>query len=300
MIKVAGRGSGFDVSEGALTHGLPYLAFGSGQPLVFLRWFTPDHANPTGWQRTSEIRTLAPLARHFRVYAVGRAPGMAMGTTMADIATQHAEAIRAEFGSAVNVLGVSSGGSVALQLAADHPDVVRMLVVASSGDTLPMTAKRAQMSYANAVAAGRRGLHHTAPVMVRSRTLARLAAAILWLADPLARPENPADTAAFLQAEDSFDISERLGEITAPTLVVGGELDAFYPVETFRRTADRIPNAQLTIYRRTGHQGVVKHKLFAQDVISFIGANDRHPTNSHTEKHVEERAHVTESVRPSR
>ncbi|MEC3918588.1 alpha/beta fold hydrolase [Nocardia sp. CDC160] len=285
MIGTASRGTEFDVSEGTLAHGLPYLALGSGQPLVFLRWFTPNHANPTGWQRTSEIRTLTPLARHFRIYAVGRAPGMAMGTTMAEIATQHAEAIRTEFGTAVNVLGVSSGGSVALQLAADHPDAVRTLVIASSGDTLPTTAKRAQMNYANAVAAGRRALHHTAPVMVRSRPLARLAAAILWLADPLARPENPTDTAAFLHAEDSFDVSDRLDEITAPTLVLGGERDAFYPVDTFRRTADRIPHAQLTIYPGTGHQGVVKHKQFAHDVISFIGTNNQQPNNSHTAEH---------------
>ncbi|GAB2514389.1 alpha/beta fold hydrolase [Nocardia heshunensis] len=271
MIKKTGRATGFDVCEGTLAHGLPYLAFGSGQPLLFLRWFTPDHANPTGWLRRSEIETLAPLARRFRVYAVGRAPGMPMGTTMAEIATQHAEAIRAEFGTAVDVLGVSSGGSVALQLAADHPDVVRTLTVASSGDTLSAPARRAQMNYANAVAAGRRGLHHTAPVMVRSRTVVRLITAILWLADPLVRPENPADTAAFLYAEDTFDLGERLAEITAPTLVIGGDHDASYPVETFRRTAAGIPNARLTIYHGIGHQGVVKHVRFAEDVITFIG-----------------------------
>ncbi|MEV6324249.1 alpha/beta hydrolase [Nocardia sp. NPDC051787] len=274
MISTTSRAAEFDVSEGALAHGLPYLAIGSGRPLLLLRWFTPDHANPTGWMRTSEIKTLAPLARHFRVYAVGRAPGMAVGTTMAEIAAQHAEAIRAEFGSAVDVLGVSSGGSVALQLAADHPDVVRKLVIAASGDTLPPAARRAQMSYANAVAAGRRGLHHTAPVMVRSRTLARLMGAALWLVDPVVRPENPTDTVAFLHAEDSFDIGARLGEITVPTLVVGGDRDAFYPVETFRRTADGIPNAQLTIYPGISHLGVVKQKRFTQDIISFINATD--------------------------
>ncbi|CAJ1511151.1 hypothetical protein [[Mycobacterium] burgundiense] len=90
-----------DIAEGALAHGLPYLALGSGRPLVFLRWFTADHKNPSGPLRTSEIKTLAPLAHHFRVYAVNRAPGMSERTTMADIATQHAEALRAEFGGPV-------------------------------------------------------------------------------------------------------------------------------------------------------------------------------------------------------
>ncbi|MFJ9368823.1 alpha/beta fold hydrolase [Nocardia sp. NPDC101769] len=103
-----------NVTEGVLPHGLPYRALGSGRPLLFLRWFTQDHTNPTGPLRLSELEVLAPLARHFRVFAVSRAPGMAAGATMAQIAAEHTDAIRAEFGTAVDILGVSSGGSIAL------------------------------------------------------------------------------------------------------------------------------------------------------------------------------------------
>ncbi|MGW0007317.1 alpha/beta fold hydrolase [Nocardia grenadensis] len=48
---------------------------------------------------------------------------------MAGLGDEHADALRAEFGEPVVVLGVSSGGSIALQLAAEHPDVVRKLGV---------------------------------------------------------------------------------------------------------------------------------------------------------------------------
>jgi pimeloyl-ACP methyl ester carboxylesterase len=113
--------------------------------LLLLRWFASEHTNPTGLLRISEITMLEPLARHFRVYAVSRAPGMAAGTTIAEIAAEHADAISAEFGTAVDVLGISSGGSIALQLAADHPNAVRTLIVASSGDTLSGAARTAQM-----------------------------------------------------------------------------------------------------------------------------------------------------------
>ena len=82
-------------------------------PLLLLRGFMTVHANPVGLQRRFEICLLAPLAQHFRVFAVGRAPGMSSGASMADLARDHAEAIRAEFGTAVDVMGVSSGGSVA-------------------------------------------------------------------------------------------------------------------------------------------------------------------------------------------
>ncbi|WP_405160526.1 alpha/beta hydrolase [Nocardia sp. NBC_01499] len=259
-----------DVTAGTLRHGMPYLAMGAGRPLVFLRWFTPDHANPRGWMRQSEIKMLAPLARNFRVYAVSRAPGMAEGTTMADIATEHADALRAEFGAPVDVIGASSGGSIALQLAADHPADVRRLIIASSGYRLDPLAKESQIRYGEAAFAGRRALHHMASTTISSPLLARVAAAAMWLIDPLARPKNPADTLAFLRAEDAFDLSDRLDAITAPTLVIGGERDAGYSPENFHHTANGIPDARLLIYPRTSHVGVLHHPRFAPDVTEFL------------------------------
>ncbi|MEV0296736.1 alpha/beta hydrolase [Nocardia sp. NPDC050710] len=258
------------VVEGTLAHGLPYLAFGAGRPLVFLRWFSPDHANPTGWMRTSEIKSLTPLARRFRVYAVNRAPGMAEGTTMADIAAQHADALLAEFDGPVDVLGISSGGSLGLQLAADHPAAVRRLVIAASGYRLEDDARANQLNYAEAAFAGRRALHHMAPNSSQLRD--RLITAAMWLADPLLRPENPADTLAFVRAEDAFDLSARLGDIEAPTLVIGGERDEFYPTANFRRTADGIPDSHLIIYPNIGHTAVLTHPRFARDIASFLAA----------------------------
>ncbi|MFD0365010.1 alpha/beta fold hydrolase [Nocardia sp. GCM10030253] len=262
-----------DVTEGTLEHGLPYLALGSGRPLVFLRWFTPDHANPRGFMRYSEIKTLTPLAEHYRVYAVNRAPGMTEGTTMADIATQHAAALRAEFGGPVDVLGVSSGGSLALQLAADHPGSVRRLVIASSGYRLEDHARKSQMRYATAAAEGQRALHHMAPIAVSSPILGRLTAAAMWVADPWARPKNPADTLAFVLAEDVFDLGGRLGDITARTLVIGGDRDSAYCTATFRHTADGIPNSRLVIYPGASHMGAIKHSRFAPDVAAFLDAD---------------------------
>lgn len=269
-----------DIGEGVLPNGLPYRALGSGRPLLFLRWFTPDHANPAGLLRISEIKRLAPLARHFRVFAVSPNPGMAAGTTMAEVAADYAAAIRAEFGTAVDVLGVSSGGSIALQLAADHPDVVRTLIVVSSGYTLPENVRTAQSNYARALATGRRGSQHLAPAVSGSRALVWLARIAMWLADPLLRPACPADTVAFLHAEDEFDMGVRLSEIAAPTLVIGGDRDAGYPVETFRRTAAGIPGARLAIYTGASHMGVLGRARFATDVASFARNVRQPPGNS--------------------
>jgi pimeloyl-ACP methyl ester carboxylesterase len=230
------------VSEGVLPGGLPYFAFGAGRPLLVLRGFMTVHRNPTGLQRRFEVRLLAPLAEQFRVFAVGRAPGLQPGASMADIARQHAEAVRTEFGSAVDVVGISSGGSVALQLAADHPDVVRR----------------------------RRGGQFLVPFKVQSRVGARLLAPVAWLLDPLVRPTDPADMVAFARAEDAFDLGSRLGEIAAPTLVIAGARDSVYSPEIFTRTAQGVANGRLVVYPRTGHGGTLTHRRFASDVISFL------------------------------
>ena len=113
------------VTEEVLVHGMPSLVWGAGRPLVYLRGFSTAHTNPTGVERLAEMQMLRPLAGRFRVHAVARPPGLPAGITMAGIAAQHGSALRGRFSGPVDVLGVSSGGSIALQLAADHPSVVR-------------------------------------------------------------------------------------------------------------------------------------------------------------------------------
>lgn len=262
--------SRLDVREGTLAHDLPYFTLGAGRPLVVLRGFSTVHANPTGLQRLVETRLLVPLARHFRVYAVNRAPGMRPGTTMQDIAEQHADALRTEFGGPVDVLGISSGGSVALQLAADHPGAVRRLVLAGAGYRLGPAARAAQLRYVEAVAAGRRGAHFLAPVKIASPFGARLLAPVMWLLDPLTRPADPSDMVAFARAEDAFDLGNRLRDVTAPTLVIAGERDRVYTPEILRRTADGVRDGRLVRYPRTGHGGTITHRRFADDVTRFL------------------------------
>lgn len=264
-----------NVEEGTLRGGLPYRALGTGdEPLVVLRWFTDNHTNPQGWERNVELKQLAPFAEKYRVYAVNRSPGMVRGTTMAQIAHQHADALTAEFGRPVHILGPSSGGSVAMQLAADHPHVIRRMVVAMAGYTMGEQARRAQLAYAQASEAGSRALHHTAAISFKNQTLARAMAPLMWLADPFVRPKDPSDMVAFVHAEAAFDVRDRLPEIHVPTLVVAGGQDPACPPSVCRDTVEAMPNAQLVLYPKAGHIGTFNNPQFAQDVLAFLGTPD--------------------------
>ena len=267
------------VREGFLKGGLPRLSFGDGPPLVVFPSLGMSNANPAGLQRWGELRLLAPLARAFTVHRVGRPVGLEPGTTMEDLANGYAGALGDEFGGPVDVLGISTGGSLALQLAADRPGLVRRLVVAGAAYRLSEHGRAFQRRVAELSAAGdRRGLSRMqAPDVADSPLGRRVAGYLLWLAGPLLirRRWDPSDMIATIEAEDDFDLGGRLHEISAPTLIIGGGRGRFYPPGLFRETAGGIPNARLLLYEDRAHGGTFADRRFGRDVVAFLKAD--HP-----------------------
>jgi pimeloyl-ACP methyl ester carboxylesterase len=265
-----------DMTEGMLKGGLPYLSFGEGPPLVVFPGLGMTNANPTGLQRWGEVRLLAPLARTFTVYRIGRRIGLKPNTTMADLVNDYAEALADEFGGPVGVLGISTGGSIALQLAADWPGLVRKLVVAGAAYRLSEHGRTFQRRMAQLAAAGdRREMSRLqAPDITDSRLGRRIAGGLLWLAGPLfiKRDWDPSDMITTIMAEDAFNLGERLGEISAPTLVIGGGRDRFYPPELFQETAQGMQDARLILYENRAHGGTFADRRFSRDLIDFLGA----------------------------
>jgi pimeloyl-ACP methyl ester carboxylesterase len=261
--------------EGTLKGGLTYISFGEGPPLVVFPGLFPSNANPTGFSLRFEMGWLSPLARTFRVYRINRKVGLAPHTTMADLASHYATAIEDSFEGAIHILGFSTGGSIAQQFAADRPELVRRLVLAGTACRLGPVARDAQRREAQFAASGqyRRSLAALAPTITGSALGQRLAGAAMWLAAPLGGMGpywDPSDMIVTVEAEDAFDASERLEEISAPTLVIGGERDASYSRELFAETTRGIPDARLFIYEGRGHGGTVTDRRFARDVTAFL------------------------------
>lgn len=261
------------VREGTLAGGIAYLAYGDGPPLVMVRTVLPSSANPTGLARWAELRSITPLARHFTVIAIGRQPGLPPTTTMAGLARQLATAIASEWGTGpVDMFGMSTGGSLALQFAADYPTRLRRLVVAATAYTLGSGGRELQQQYADLLARGRYrdALAASAPGFVESRFGQRIAATMLWLLAPVQKIDDAPGMVAMLRAEDSFDLGDRLKQISAPALVIGGDRDRLYPAELVRETAARMPDARLLIYPNHGHREVLAERRLNQDILDFL------------------------------
>jgi pimeloyl-ACP methyl ester carboxylesterase len=261
------------VREGTLAGDMPYLALGQGRPLVVLAGLSMTHENPTGVGRTLELMSLKPFATTHEVFVVNRRPGLARGTTMAGIASHYATALADRFDEPVDVIGISTGGSVALQLAIDHPQLVRRLVVASSACRLGEQGRVAQLRVADLARKGdQRGeCRELSRPLVTHPAMQAVSGWSAWLLGRwmMGRHDDPTDMIVTIEAEDRFDATADLHRISAPTLVVGGDRDAFYSPEIFRATADGIPNGRLCLYEGKGHVGALG-KQFATDTLAFL------------------------------
>ncbi|MGV8965814.1 MAG: alpha/beta fold hydrolase [Cellulomonas sp.] len=262
------------VEHGVLGLGMAYLKLGSGEPLVVAAGLSPNHQPPSGLGLLSQLRQLRPLARERTVWWVNRRPGLAPNASMADIAADYARALRATFDGPVDVVGISTGGSVALQLTVDHPELVRRLVLVASGSRLGTWGRRAQQELAEEIRA-----NHPRAAAARASSMAGAtpaSGAVLGVGGWLLGPAHfaiaaPQDILATLHAEDGFDVGARLGEIGVPVLVVGGGRDRIYENgRVFIQTADRIAGARLILYRHKGHLGVLSGRVIGRDALSFL------------------------------
>ncbi|HSN05867.1 MAG TPA: alpha/beta hydrolase [Candidatus Angelobacter sp.] len=241
-------------STGFLHEGVPYLRLGDGPPLVMVQGISPEHDVPRGFERRMALAYATPLARHFTVYAVNRKRGLRPGESMSDIAGHLSAAIEHDIGGPVLLQGTSTGGSVALQLAVDRPDLVRRLVVVASAYRLGPGGRELQAEMLRLTQAG------YADDAWAGLMTAMLPAALRRPVRPLARvtlgssvPDHPDDLVVTLAAEDVFDVGARLADITAPTLVIGGSRDVFYSRELFEATAAGVLDGRAHIFEGWGH-----------------------------------------------
>jgi len=235
--------------------GLPFVRRGSGPPVVHLPGVGPGRVRPWAWDRALLHHDTASMARQREVWTLGRRIGLAPGTTLPDLADDVARAITEIGRGPIDVVGVSTGGSIALQLAVDHAALVRRLALVSSAHRLGDTGREAQRRTAAHLRAGDPS-RAAAALLAQTTTGARASS----LLDRLGRVghsfvvgDRHDDLVAVLEAEDAFDVGARLGDVVAPTLVVAGGEDGFYPLDLVARTVSGLPHASLVVHRRSGH-----------------------------------------------
>jgi len=257
--------------KGYSINGLPFTTIGSGpKPLIVFEGLTFENKP----QPAAMVKMYAFLEKEYTIYSVLRRPQMPKNYTLDDMANDYASMIEQEFESPVDIIGISTGGSIALHFASLHPQLVRRLVIHSSAYKLNDKAKQMQLNVAMCAMNGKwrkawklliaTCFPQDGYLSFLSKPLIHLSAFLL----SIHHPKDANDLVVTVKAEDTHDFLDQLGEITCPTLVAGGVDDYFYSSELFEKTANGIPNAKLCLYEKMGHPA--SGKQFRMDVSRYL------------------------------
>lgn len=270
--------TGMDVVEaGRLPGGHPYARIGTGSRVVLYipgLSFMDDVAKPASIRRYWK-RWLQPIGRYDLSFVdVGRRADLAPGSSAADVADDYAAVIREQWGHAVGVMGISTGGHYAQWLAARHPDVVDRLVLGFTAHTLTPEVRSRQDLAVQHFLAGRwrAGWAQFGPWLLPTHPTIGSAAA--WLAGPYigGRPKDLRVLRIDAHADDTHDSTAVLGDIRCPTLVASGGRDLAYPPHLVRELVAGIPDVRHIEYPAAGHMGPGAQG--AEDACRFLAAAD--------------------------
>jgi pimeloyl-ACP methyl ester carboxylesterase len=228
-----------------------YVEAGQGPPLV--------HLHGAGGLRPTPAHDL--LARRFRVVAFempgfGLSPENTRTRNMPELASTMALAARNLGLDTFNLMGTSFGGTTALWLALQAPGRVLALVLEAPAAIRPEGSEPPSGS----------------PEEMARRLYAhpeRLPA--IPTPDPAVRAKTQALVRRLRGPDRDADLERRLGELTAPTLVLFGTRDSVIPPEMGRRYKDLIPGCHLVFVYDAGHAiGAERPQAFTDVVVDFL------------------------------
>jgi pimeloyl-ACP methyl ester carboxylesterase len=235
-----------------------------------------------GAKRQGWYRQLPVLGRRFRAIAVdyrdvGDSDLADAQYSIRDLAADLHE-LAGQLGvDRASLIGISMGGFIALELTLAHPEFVdRLILVVTSAGGRPHVSTSPEVMLAlmpgdEQVESGA-GARRVCSLVSGPGFAERHPEAIDEFVE--IAQHNPMPVDAYLRqltACRAHDVADRLGEITAPTLVIHGDADPLVRIENGRYLAANIPGARLIVYDGVGHIPEVEcFERFNDDLLAFL------------------------------
>lgn len=250
---------------------LEQTADDGGAPLLLL------HAWGESWRSFDRLVAALPgfviVAPDLRGHGAADKP--AEGYSLSDIVEDVVAVLEACGAKQAHVLGSSSGGYVAQQLAVSHPDLVASLTLVGAPLTLqgrpPFAAEVEQLSdpisenWVRESLTWYRMLHAVPASYIEDR-----------VQDGLAMPASVWKTS--LRGICGAVPPTETGNITVPTLMLWGAHDHLVPRQHQETLVGRIEGARVQIYEGTGHLVLWEcPERVAEDLRSFLGGLSKRP-----------------------
>jgi 3-oxoadipate enol-lactonase len=251
---------------------LYYEIHGAGEPLLCVAGLTCD---TLVW--IPQIQAFAEA--HRTVIFDNRDAGQSSMATgdyeIADMA-RDAVALADELGlETFHLLGVSMGGAIAQEIALSAPERVRTLTLAVTWHDSGAYARRTAEVWGARV----RQISHEQHIdelmlLNHSEAFYESPEMVEFVRTAMLNNPHPQPPEAFcrqLAACSRHDARDRLGSLTMPTHVIGGERDILVPVWKSRAIADAIPGSKLTVLPSAPHGlSLERAEEFNAAVLEFI------------------------------
>lgn len=264
---------------GALLDEFPYVRVGDGPrtllvvPGVEDAIFEGTYPPVAGWAMQAYF---ARYLDEHTVYVVSRPRGLPEGYTARDAAADYARLLDAELGR-VDVMGISAGGMMGIELSADRPDLVERFVLVDSGyriaeECLDDVRRLREYAVECDWAAIRAELARAMFSDVRQVVYPPLIRTVGRFVLPL--PAVASDVRIAFDLVLAYDGRDRLREIDQPTLVFAGSRDPYFTEAIVTETADVVPNATLSLVEGAKHAAYHERKWTFDDRATEFLARD--------------------------
>ncbi len=210
------------------------------------------------------------FAEEYTVYLIDRRKKLPSVYSVEDMARDTA-AVFDELGiRGAYVLAISQGGMIAQLIAAQRPELVSALVLGSTAASISGSHRAQIMSWVDAAEHG--DAHNMvmgfAGAVYSEQYFRKNRKAFETLAKILTREQL--DRFVILAgSSESFDIRDRTGGITCPTLVIGGGKDMILGAESSREIAGRL-GCELYIYENGCHASYDEESDYKDRVMGFF------------------------------